>query len=318
MKSLLFSSDTDEPEDQREGKCVTSGCHAGKVLSFVLLSLYGLSLIIYTSIMIYKLKKYHALRRVINFYMYIGIYLILGVRIASVLWLILYDDLHSYIEVVSISSFLLCNTATLIIWARKCVLFRFEESSEYYSKIKCFSHIFAAGMVALVAISQSLGIILDIHTYINTSLEVIFVVINLYLTWKIVKYFTIFDFNETKAICKWVLILTASILTSYIARICINIFGFVTNYNLLVTGVNLNGKSKMVHFSIIILIEYIPILVWILYIFFTKGEIERTLSVSVKSYERSYAYQKLEIGGTVSGNSSGSRNTKFSEILEGF
>jgi len=63
-------------------------------------------------------------------------------------------------------------------------------------------------MIILLAIVQVIGIIFKIWSYVNTSLEVIFISLNLFLTWKMIRYFRVFDFNETKKILKWTYVIT--------------------------------------------------------------------------------------------------------------
>mmetsp|Transcript_31533 Transcript_31533/g.27923 ORF Transcript_31533/g.27923 Transcript_31533/m.27923 type:complete len:139 (+) Transcript_31533:548-964(+) len=133
-------------------------------------------------------------------------------------------------------------------------------------------------------------------------------------------YFRIFDFNETKWILKWTYIISGVVIVSYTLRILINILGFIGDDNFLSRGESLNGEDKIIHFSVIFVIEYIPILIWLIYITLTKGEIERTLSVSVKSNEmlgENYGYQKLDLGGTIGPSSnSTSRKTITSFVIE--
>lgn len=96
-----------EPEDQRDGRCLNSFCHAGKAINITLLALYAVTIFIFLILLIYKLRKYRVLRRVINFYMYIGLLGVLSMRIASNVYLMKYDDLNNNIEV-------LCNSFFLI------------------------------------------------------------------------------------------------------------------------------------------------------------------------------------------------------------
>lgn len=318
MKSSFPGEENSEPEDQRDGRWLNASWQAGKAITLALLTLYAITILIFLIVLVYKLKKYVALRRFINFYMYIGILGVLSMRIASNIYLVKFDDLNSNFEVLWISSFFLWNTVSLLIWARRIVLFRFEEASEYYARIKIITHIIAVTMIILLAIVQVIGIIFKIWSYVNTSLEVIFISLNLFLTWKMIRYFRVFDFNETKKILKWTYVITIWITFSYICRIVFNILGFIGNDNLLTRGEDLNGKNKMVHFTILTLIEFIPIWIWILYIALTKGEIERTLSISLKSSEMNWnhGYQRLEIGGTITGSNNSSQKARSSLVIE--
>lgn len=79
-----------------------------------------------------------------NFYQYVSLFCVLTLRIVSLSWLIKSENLIVKVEVCAISLFVLCNTTTLIIWARRCVLFRLEESSEFYVRIKLYSHVLTA------------------------------------------------------------------------------------------------------------------------------------------------------------------------------
>jgi len=141
-------------------------------------------------------------------------------------------------------------------------------------------------------------------------------ILNLYLTTKIVKYFKIFGFNEKKKILKWTYILTASILLSYFIRISINMIGIFGGMNILISEKNLKGEDKLIYFLIIIIIEGIPLFIWIIYIAQTKGEIERTLSVSLKSSDNG-EYQHLDVGGTAT-LSSNDMNQANSVVVESF
>lgn len=169
------------------------------------------------------------------------------------------ENLISKIEVCAISLFLLMNATSLTIWTRRCVLFRFEESSEYYSRIKKYSHIVTAFVTLTLIVVQTLGIIFSVFTYVNICLEFIFIFLNLVITYKIVKSFQIFEFGEVKGLLIWIYVTCGSVIVSYTVRITINIMSFFNkDEEFPVRSMDLDGKSKLIHFGILTVVELIP------------------------------------------------------------
>lgn len=300
-----------EPVDQIDGKWVNTTWEAGKALVIILLCIYCAVLLLYFIVLFYKLPKYEALRKFINFYLYISIFWLLSLRIISTGYLMKAQDLIWQIEVAAISFFILCNAAIQALWVRRTVLFRFEESSEYYSKIRKYFHIWTALVILTLLIIQTLGLYFKIWVYVNVILEIIFVILNTFITYKIIKSFQVFEFHETKSTLRWIYVIAWSSLVSFIVRIFFNIASFFGQNDYPISEMDLEGKDKLIHLATITVIELIPWLIWILYISSSRGEIERSLSVRSADI---YGGQRIDIAGTISG--SRESNLKSSLMIE--
>jgi hypothetical protein len=114
-----------------------------------------------------------AFRKYINFYWYFALISLLMVRITAVSLLLATDDLINEVETAAVSLFLLANLVTLIIWVRRIVMFRFEEDSDYYAKVRTYSHVITGLSFLFLIIIQSIGIALDVFNYVHFVLEVI-------------------------------------------------------------------------------------------------------------------------------------------------
>lgn len=155
-------------------------------------------------VLVVKLKTNMAFRKYINYYWYFALVALLMVRIASVAWLLATDDLIDYVETAAVSLFLLTNLVTLIIWVRRIVMFRFEEDSDYYERVRTLSHVITGCGFAFLVVVQTIGIILEIFNYVHFTVEIVALLLNFIVTYKIIRSFKIFEYREVKKTIKWV------------------------------------------------------------------------------------------------------------------
>lgn len=161
-------------------------------------------------------------------------------------------------------------------------------------------------MTISLIILQILGIIFHVWVYINIILEVLFIYSNIHITHKIVRSFRIFEFRETKSTLIWVYLITVSVLVSLLTRIAFNIMSLAGKDDYPVKDMDLNGADKLIHLGIISAIELAPCVIWVTYIAYTRGEIERTLSVKSTDI---YGGQRVDICATNSGTLTGTRTS---------
>lgn len=92
----------------------------------------------------------------------------------------------------------------------------------------------------------------------NAILDLILIILNIIITYKIIRSFRIFDFHQAKAILRWIYLITVSMLVSYCIRLYFNFCAFFGSSNLPVKDMDLDGVSKMTHMGIITVIELLP------------------------------------------------------------
>lgn len=130
-------------------------------------------------------------------------------------------------------------------------MLQFEESSEYYTKIKVCSHLLSIFIFLAFAAVQTVGVVFDVLNYVNIVLESVFLLLNVVISYKIVKMLKVFEFREVKSTINWVRVITIFSTLSLVIRIVVNVLSETEGSGFPVPETDLDGKSKLLHFGIL-------------------------------------------------------------------